>query len=111
MNYHRTHSKHVAKVAASPCHAGGGAVQHNTAVHKESSKEVDGDCYDYDERRRGHRNSGRALRQQAHLHHETYEEIGLCSDEENSDNLATTGLIELSYVRASIIIRYNRQAK
>jgi hypothetical protein len=54
MNYHRTHSEHVTKFAGNPCHAGAGAgaVQHHTAVHKESFKEVDGgDCYDP---RRGH---------------------------------------------------------
>ncbi|KAF8755759.1 hypothetical protein HU200_011228 [Digitaria exilis] len=79
MNHHRTHSEHVSKVAAIPCHAGGGAVQHNTAVHKgESSKEV-GNCYD--ERCHGQHNSGHAhtLQQQAHRHHETYDES--CEEE------------------------------
>ncbi|CAL4946006.1 unnamed protein product [Urochloa decumbens] len=65
MNYHRTHSEHVTKFAGNPCHAAGaGAVQHHTAVHKESFKEVDGaDCHDP---RRGH---GHQQQLQAHRHH------------------------------------------
>ncbi|CAO2167451.1 unnamed protein product [Urochloa humidicola] len=64
MNYHRTHSEHVTKFAGNPCHiAGAGAVQHHTAVHKESFNEVDGtDCYDP---RRGHHQQ----QLQAHRHH------------------------------------------
>ncbi|CAO2172486.1 unnamed protein product [Urochloa humidicola] len=64
MNYHRTHSEHVTKFAGNPCHiAGAGAVQHHTAVHKESFKEVDGtDCYDP---LRGHHQQ----QLQAHRHH------------------------------------------
>ncbi|CAO1942736.1 unnamed protein product [Urochloa humidicola] len=63
MNYHRTHSEHVTKFAGNPCHAAGGgaAVQHHTAVHKESFKEVDGaDCYDP---RRGHHQQQQVRRQ------------------------------------------------
>ncbi|CAL4959834.1 unnamed protein product [Urochloa decumbens] len=64
MNCHRTQSEHVTKFAGNPCHAGGGAaVQHHTAVHKESFKEVDGDCYD-PRRGRGHQQQ-----LQAHRHH------------------------------------------
>ncbi|KAF8664951.1 hypothetical protein HU200_054271 [Digitaria exilis] len=62
MNYHRTHSEHVTKVAAIPHYHAGGAMQHHMAVHKESFKEVDEDCYDSC---RGHG----LQQQQAHRHH------------------------------------------
>ncbi|OEL37871.1 hypothetical protein BAE44_0001113 [Dichanthelium oligosanthes] len=70
MNYHRTHSEHVTEVAGSPCHDGGAAgVQHHTAVHKESFKEVDGDCYT----RRGHNNNHALQQQRVHRHHHGYD--------------------------------------
>uniref|UniRef100_K3XT66 Uncharacterized protein n=1 Tax=Setaria italica TaxID=4555 RepID=K3XT66_SETIT len=90
MNYHRSHSEHVTKFAGNPRHAGcGGAVQHHTAVHKESFEEVDGDCYDP---RRGHSNHALQQQQQAHRHHngggshryETYQETYEESCEEDT---------------------------